>query len=104
MAKARPPAVVFEELVDRVTRGPGETSPVERKAAASPHGEGLPPALAAVLEKVRKHAYKVTDADVAALRGAGLSEDAIYELTIAAAVGVAKGRLEQAMGAIDAAE
>ena len=44
------------------------------------------PELAAYLEKVRTHAYKVTDADVEQLKAAGLSEDEIFEQTVAAAI------------------
>ena len=96
MSKTRAPAIVFEALLDRVLRGEGVTKPAERQAA---FGEGGP----ALLDKVRRHAYKVTDEDIAALRAEGLSEDAIYELTIAAALGVAKRRLDNAMRAIDEA-
>ena len=40
------------------------------------------PLLAAYLEKVRLRAYEVTDADVAGLLAAGLTEDAIYQATM----------------------
>jgi alkylhydroperoxidase family enzyme len=53
--------------------------------AAQPERE-QPAVATAYLEKVRLHAYRVTDADVAALREAGLSEDEIFEATVAAAV------------------
>jgi hypothetical protein len=102
MSKARAPSIVFEALVDRVLRGEGETTVAERTAAAGT-GAITGPA-AAVIEKVRRWAYKITDEDVAALRAAGMSDDAIYELTIAAAAGVAKRRLDAAMRAIDAVE
>ena len=39
------------------------------------------------LTKVRTRAYTVTDADVEALKAAGLSEDEIFEQTVAAAIG-----------------
>ena len=42
--------------------------------------------LACYLAKVRDCAYTVTDADVQALRAAGVSEDEIFEQTVAAAV------------------
>jgi hypothetical protein len=98
MSKGRPPAVVFADLYERVVRGPGVTTPAEREAAA-----GTGPVHAA-LQKVRDAAYKVTNDDIAALKASGLSEDAIFELTIAAALGVSKRRLDAAMKAIDAAE
>src|SRR3954471_12788845 len=37
-------------------------------------------------EKVRRHAYRVTDRDVQALLDAGLSEDEVFELTVSVAV------------------
>jgi alkylhydroperoxidase family enzyme len=37
-------------------------------------------------EKVRLHAYRVTDGDVGALVDAGLSEDEVFELTVSIAV------------------
>ena len=42
--------------------------------------------MAPYLDKVRSGAYTVTDDDVEALRAAGLSEDEIFEQTVAAAV------------------
>jgi hypothetical protein len=45
---------------------------------------------------VRRHAYKVTDADVDALHTAGWSDDAIFELTVATALGAALSRRDRA--------
>jgi hypothetical protein len=98
MSKVRPPGTVFEALVARVLRGAGVSSPAERQAAAKATGGGP------YLEKVRAHAYKITDEDIAALKAAGMDEETIFELTIAAAVGVAERRLARAMEVIDAAE
>ena len=50
---------------------------------------GLPPApeeMAGYLAKVRDRAYAVTDADIEALKAAGLSEDEIFEQTVGAAI------------------
>lgn len=100
--------------VDRVTRhrelvaqtthtvleSPGVTAPALRWAVAHHRVEEIPPALASYVEKVRLHAYKVTDEDVFALRRAGYSEDAIFELTASAAVGAALLRLERGLIAL----
>jgi alkylhydroperoxidase family enzyme len=59
------------------------------------------PALAPYLEKVRSRAYTVTDGDVAALKEAGVSEDAIFEATVAAAIGEGLRRLDAALRVID---
>ena len=46
------------------------------------------------LEKVRDRAYAVTDADVEALKAARISEDEIFEQTVAAAIEQGLGRLD----------
>ncbi|HYA08585.1 MAG TPA: hypothetical protein VEG24_03290 [Gaiellaceae bacterium] len=63
------------------------------RGAARPERQ-QPPAATAYLEKVRLHAYRVTDGDVEALRAAGLSEDEIFEATVAAAVAAGLERLD----------
>ena len=63
---------------------------VEAFAAGRP--AELPEDLRPYVEKVATLAYTVTDADVDALRDAGYSEDAIFELTLAAALGAAQAR------------
>ena len=45
------------------------------------------------MEKVRRHAYRVVDADVEALRAAGWSEEQLFELTVATALSVGLERL-----------
>ena len=55
-----------------------------------------PSEMAAYLEKVRRHAYKVTDADVRALKDAGYSEDEIFEQTVAVAISEGLRRLDAA--------
>jgi alkylhydroperoxidase family enzyme len=49
---------------------------------------------------VAHHAYRVTDADVAALRQAGHSDDSLFEITVAAAVGAALHRLDRGLAAL----
>ena len=58
------------------------------------------PELAPYLAKVRAHAYKVTDADVEALKAAGLTEDEIFEHTVAAAISEGLHRLDAASAVI----
>jgi alkylhydroperoxidase family enzyme len=61
--------------------------------AAQPERQA-PPEFASYLEKVRLHAYKVTDADVARLKDAGFSEDEIFEQTVSAAVAAGLERID----------
>ena len=58
------------------------------------------PRLAGYLEKVHTAAYKVTDADVQALKDAGVSEDEIFEQTVAAAISEGLRRLDAAEAVI----
>jgi alkylhydroperoxidase family enzyme len=64
---------------------------------------GTPPAAAVLrpyLAKVRSAAYTVTDADVDRARAAGVSEDEIFEQTVAAALDEGLRRLDAALEAI----
>jgi hypothetical protein len=105
----------YRDHVDRVIRAvlgtPGATDgslrrAVESRAAAlggrsAPvSGPTLTPVLEKYVDKVGRHAYKVTDADVDALKAAGYSEDAIFELTLSAALGAAAARLERGLAAV----
>ncbi len=81
-----------------VLDGPGDTTKSERKAAADGQPEGAN--VAAFVEKVRRHAVRVTDDDIADLRKSGLTEDAVFELTAAAALGAALVRLRAALRVI----
>jgi len=56
----------------------------------------LPPSLIHYVDTVARHAYKVTDAELAALQQAGESDNALFEITVAAAVGAALHRLDAA--------
>lgn len=62
-------------------------------AAAAPPP---PPSTDAYLAKVRERAYTVTDTDIASLKDAGLSEDEIFESTVAVAIGEGLRRLDRA--------
>ena len=55
-----------------------------------------PEAMAGYLRKVHERAYTVTDADVDALKAAGISEDVIFEQTVAVAIGEGLRRLDRA--------
>jgi alkylhydroperoxidase family enzyme len=86
------------DLERRVLEQPGALEPEIRRAAA--RGEGVPPDAAAYVDKVRRHAYLVTDDDVDALRSAGYSEDQIFEITVAAAYGAGAERLQAGLDAL----
>jgi len=95
-------------ILDTVLAGPGDTPSELRRAvmaraarlAGARSGAPAPSPFGNYVDKVAQHAYKVTDADVAALRTVGQSEDAVFEVTAAAALGAALGRLERGMAAL----
>jgi alkylhydroperoxidase family enzyme len=76
------------------------SEPIEQLRAVADTSPAEPPALAPYLEKVRSRAYTVTDADVAALKAAGHSEEEIFEHTVAVAVVEGLRRLDAGLGAI----
>jgi len=85
---------------ERVLHGPGHTTGDARRAAYDL--EQLPESTRALLDKVARNAWKVTDEDIAAVKQA-LTEDEIFELVIAAAIGQSTRQLDAALAALDAA-
>jgi alkylhydroperoxidase family enzyme len=69
------------------------------RTAAEPD-RPVPPVAEDYVETVRRNAYRVTDAQVEALRDAGLSEDEVFELTVSAAVGAGLTRLDAGLRAM----
>ena len=59
-----------------------------------------PSAMQPYLEKVRTGAFAVTDEDVAALKRAGVTEDEIFEATVAVAIREGLRRLDTALEVI----
>ena len=90
----------IHDLRTAVVDGPGELDRAVRHAAFS--GADVPAEAAALVEKLRRHAYKVTDGDVDALLDAGWSEDEVFELTVATALGEGGRRLAAALDAMEA--
>jgi len=88
-------------LVARILEGGGKASVAQRRAAFD--NAGLAEPLSTLVDKVAKHAYKVTDADIAAARAAALSEDQIFEIVVCAAIGQATRQYDGALAALDAA-
>jgi len=75
----------YRALQDRILNGEGRASPEQRARAFG--NAGLSPPLDGLLGKVATRPTQVTDADFAAARAAGFSEDELFELVICAAVG-----------------
>lgn len=75
----------------------GVTPSALRWAAFHRRIDELPAELRPFVDTVAANAWRVTDADVDALKRAGHSEDAIFEVTAAAALGAAIMRLERGL-------
>ncbi len=96
-----PYVTLRQQLEAAVLDGSGELAAPVRAAAAA--GNSVPPEAAAYVNKVHRHAYKVIDEEVAALQAAGYTEDQLFELTVSAAVGAARVRLQAGLRALAAA-
>jgi alkylhydroperoxidase family enzyme len=80
---------------------PGALSVDERAAAESAAPTGT--VADAYLEKVRHASYRIIDADIDSLTTAGMTEDAILELSLAAALGEATRGFDRSIRALLAA-
>ncbi|HEY9302793.1 MAG TPA: hypothetical protein VIO95_00715 [Mycobacterium sp.] len=94
-------AQLHRQLVTRVLEGSGKASAELRRAAFE--NAGLEEPIRALVDKVANHSYRVSDEDVAAVRGAGLSEDQIFEIVVSAAVGQASRQYASALAALASA-
>ncbi|GLY39796.1 hypothetical protein Amsp01_058190 [Amycolatopsis sp. NBRC 101858] len=76
-----------DDLRESVFEQPARTSPQLRRAAGT--GEGLEEPWRDYAAAVRGASHRITDDDVRRLLAAGCTEDEIFEVTVAAAVGAA---------------
>jgi alkylhydroperoxidase family enzyme len=88
-------------LASRILEGEGTASPSERRAAFD--NRGLSEPLDTLVDKVARHAYRVTDEDIAAAKESGLSEDQVFEIVVSAALGAATRQHDTALAALEAA-
>lgn len=72
-------------LVDRILHGQGRASAEQRACAFG--NAGLPAPLDELIGKVVARPVQVTNADFAAAKASGFSEDELFELVVCAAVG-----------------
>jgi hypothetical protein len=88
---------LVSDLRAAVFEGPGRVNAALRQSAAT--GEGLSEPWLSYTLKVRDGAPGITDADIDSLKAAGHTEDEIFEMTIAAAVGASLHTLEAGLRA-----
>jgi hypothetical protein len=92
-------AEALARLEARLRTGPGELSPHTR--AAGIDADPLPDPLAqGYVETIRLHAFKLTGRRLQELAEAGWTDGQIFELTVAAAFGAAKRRLDAGLQAL----
>ena len=95
----------YDEFITKTTHAvlesKGETKPELRWAIFHRRTADIPVDLRSYVDRVAQHAYQVTDADIDGLVRAGYSEDAIFEITGAAALGAAITRLERGLIALN---
>ena|ERR1700704_2766056 len=90
-----------QALVTRVLEGEGRASRVQRRAAFD--NSLLEEPLHRLVSKVAERPTQISDADVTAVKGSGVSEDQIFELVVCAAIGQATRQYQSALEALAAA-
>lgn len=93
-----PHAALFDELFRQVLDGPGQSPRDVRRASA--RNQDVPGDLQPLIDKIHKHAYKVTDDDVARLQ-ATYGDDQMFELIVSAALGASRKRLMAGLAALE---
>ena len=103
-------AAYTQHLIESILTSPGDTDPSVRRAvealSAQTGGRStiqtdtILPELISYVKKIALHAYKTTDEDIEALGKAGYSEDAIFEITLSAALDSGMARLERGLAAL----
>jgi len=96
-----PHAGLRDRVLERVLEGPGESDPAVRKAAAL-GGGGLPGDLQPLVDKIHRHAYRVTDDDIERLRER-YGDDRMFEIVVSAALGASRRRLLAGLAALEEA-
>jgi len=93
-----PHAIPRHNVIKRVLDGAGVATPSRRRVAFD--GKDAPPDLQALIDKVEAHAYRVTDDDLRQLQ-AKYSDDELFEIIVAAALGASERRLLAGLAALD---
>ena len=87
-------------IEDAVLRGPGHTDPDLRQRLAE--RREVPEHLRALVDKIERHAYTVTDDDLATLKSR-YTDDERFEIVVAASLGSALERLRAGLRALEEA-
>ncbi|MBU3062558.1 hypothetical protein KO481_29285 [Nocardia sp. NEAU-G5] len=99
----RSPTQRWNRFIEHVQSASAALPAETRKSifgTAAGHEGTVPEDLGPFVDTVARHAYRVTDDQVAGLRAAGRSDDEIFEATVVAAAGAADRRLRAALRAM----
>jgi len=89
----------FEALQAAILDADDAVTSAEVRRAAADRGD-VPEPFAAYVDTIHDHAYQVSDRTVSDLRAAGAGEDEVFEVTVSAAFGAARARLEAGLAAV----
>ncbi len=93
-------ASLRDRVLDGVLNGAGESDPAVRNAAADRNN--VPADLQTLVAKIHRHAYKVTDDDMAQPQ-AKYGDDRMFEIVVSAALGASRQRLQAGLIALEEA-
>ena len=100
VAMPDPHVTLRDKVLEQVLNGPGETETSLRNAVAT--NTGVPADLQSLVDKIHTHAYRVTEHDIARLKGSH-DEDALFEIIVSAALGASHKRLLAGLDALSEA-
>jgi hypothetical protein len=92
----------FEALQAAILDADHAVTSAEVRRAAADRGD-VPGPFAAYVATIHDHAYQVNDRTVSDLRAAGAGQDEVFEVTVSAAFGAARARLEAGLAAVRSA-
>ncbi|MEU8002577.1 hypothetical protein AB0B66_15585 [Catellatospora sp. NPDC049111] len=98
------PENLFAVLRHAVLDGPGSTPSRVRHVVAHAKLDEVSHELRGYVDTMREHAWRSTDEQVRELLAVGWSEDQVYELTVAVALGAGQRRLDAGLAAIEQAQ
>jgi hypothetical protein len=90
----------LRSVVDAILQPRGALAQDIRRRILEGKPEPVPGALGSFVRKVSENAGDVTDEDVRALLGAGVSQDEVFECVVAAAMGAGLSRLKKGFAAM----
>ena len=93
-----PHATLRRTVLETVLRSPGKTDPATRRRTFD--ATDVPADLRSLIQKIEANAYRITDEDLASLKGT-YTDDQLFEIIVSAALGAAERRLQAGLDALD---